>query len=142
MEGGNGVREANGITQFAESEPKRREVFIPKRRSRKPPLDVGKSPYLQLDGCAVKTKARVPLTLPSRTPKCHKSISVSFPGRSRTRLAYGNLVVPRRIYFAVCAHSGTELPASSIGQRILEAQCVQFASRSFESRPERYSLSI
>ena len=36
MEGGNGVREANGITQFANGEPKRREAFLTKWRSRKP----------------------------------------------------------------------------------------------------------
>ncbi len=58
MEGGNGVSVANGITQFAEGEQKRREVCIPNRRSRKPPLDVGKSSYLQLDGFAVKKKQR------------------------------------------------------------------------------------
>ncbi|MBR0239388.1 MAG: hypothetical protein IJQ39_14940 [Thermoguttaceae bacterium] len=39
MEGGNEASVASEITQFAEGEPKRREVFIPKRRSRKPSPD-------------------------------------------------------------------------------------------------------
>ena len=39
MEGGNGVRGANGITQFAEGEPKRWRRVYQNAASRKPPLD-------------------------------------------------------------------------------------------------------
>ena len=59
MEGGKEASVASGITQFAEGEPKRREVFIPKRRSRKPPLD-GACLGRLLDGFAVKELRKPP----------------------------------------------------------------------------------
>ena len=42
MEGGNGVREANGITQFTNGEPKLWRRVYPNDASRKPPLDVAR----------------------------------------------------------------------------------------------------
>ena len=53
MEGGNEVREANGITHSPERRTKRREAWIQKRRSGKPSPDVARI-GLQLDGFAVK----------------------------------------------------------------------------------------
>ena len=53
MKGGNGVRVANGITQFAEGEPKRLKGDILYCVSRKRPLD-GACLGRQLDGGAVK----------------------------------------------------------------------------------------
>ncbi len=56
MKGGNGVREANGITQFAEGEPKRREVFIQNDEAENHPR-MDSALGVLLDGCAVKEKA-------------------------------------------------------------------------------------